>query len=145
MPEEQRFRVNAPEVVAETVADEAIVLNLGTGMYYSIKGDSVPLWHAISGGASAEEIAGAVCELTGENAEAASAAIIGFIASLEAEGLIVERNGEAEERRAVDLAGAGAGLLEPGFETYSDMRDLILLDPVHEVDERGWPHARPTP
>jgi hypothetical protein len=21
------------------------------------------------------------------------------------------------------------------------MQDIILLDPVHEVDERGWPHV----
>jgi len=25
------------------------------------------------------------------------------------------------------------------------MQDLILLDPVHEVDERGWPNASRQP
>jgi len=27
-------------------------------------------------------------------------------------------------------------------EKYTDMQDLVLLDPVHEVDERGWPHVQ---
>jgi hypothetical protein len=26
---------------------------------------------------------------------------------------------------------------------YSDMEDLIMLDPIHEVDESGWPHPKP--
>ena len=30
----------------------------------------------------------------------------------------------------------------PTLEKYTDMQDLVLLDPVHEVDERGWPHAQ---
>jgi hypothetical protein len=26
------------------------------------------------------------------------------------------------------------------LETYDDMADLLLLDPIHEVSEQGWPH-----
>jgi hypothetical protein len=32
---------------------------------------------------------------------------------------------------------------KPGLQKYSDMQDLLLLDPIHEVDEMGWPHALP--
>jgi hypothetical protein len=28
------------------------------------------------------------------------------------------------------------------LERYEDMQDLILLDPVHEVEEEGWPRAK---
>ena len=31
----------------------------------------------------------------------------------------------------------------PRLEKYTDMQDLVLLDPVHEVDEQGWPQQRP--
>ena len=27
----------------------------------------------------------------------------------------------------------------PTLEIFSDMQDILLLDPVHDVDERGWP------
>lgn len=28
---------------------------------------------------------------------------------------------------------------EPIFHKYTDMEDLLLLDPIHDVDETGWP------
>ncbi len=31
----------------------------------------------------------------------------------------------------------------PALETYTDMQELLLLDPIHDVDETGWPAARP--
>jgi hypothetical protein len=27
----------------------------------------------------------------------------------------------------------------PLLRKYTDMRDLLLLDPIHDVDEQGWP------
>jgi hypothetical protein len=29
---------------------------------------------------------------------------------------------------------------EPKLGKYTDMQELLLLDPVHEVDEAGWPN-----
>ena len=142
MADRPRFRLSSPQAVGETVDGEAIVVNLGTGTYYSMKGDSLVLWEAIAAGATVDEIAEVGAEMVGEPREAVAAVVDGFCASLAAEGLIVEREPTGEPP-AVDLSGAGRGLLEPSFETYADMQDLILLDPVHEVDERGWPHAQP--
>ncbi len=31
---------------------------------------------------------------------------------------------------------------EPTVHTYADMQDLLLLDPIHDVDETGWPNAK---
>ena len=31
----------------------------------------------------------------------------------------------------------------PSLEKYTDMQDLVLLDPVHEVDQTGWPRQQP--
>ena len=33
------------------------------------------------------------------------------------------------------------GFEAPILQKYTDMQDLLLLDPIHEVDEAGWPHA----
>jgi hypothetical protein len=138
-----RFRLNSPQVVAETIEDEAIVVNLSTGTYYSVKGDSILLWNAIVGGASVDEIAEVAAEMTQESRQTAAAAVDRFCESLVREGLVVERDAGDDTAAKVDLSGGGRGMLEPSFETYADMQDLILLDPVHEVDERGWPHVQP--
>jgi hypothetical protein len=31
----------------------------------------------------------------------------------------------------------------PVLQVYSDMQDLLLLDPIHEVDATGWPMPAP--
>jgi hypothetical protein len=31
----------------------------------------------------------------------------------------------------------------PALEKYTDMEELLLLDPIHEVDETGWPNIAP--
>jgi hypothetical protein len=36
--------------------------------------------------------------------------------------------------------GQGESYLQPSFEKYSDMQEMLLLDPIHEVSEAGWPH-----
>jgi hypothetical protein len=28
------------------------------------------------------------------------------------------------------------------FEKYTDMESLLLADPIHEVDEQGWPKLK---
>ena len=28
----------------------------------------------------------------------------------------------------------------PKLEKHSDMREFLLVDPIHHVDDRGWPH-----
>ena len=35
-------------------------------------------------------------------------------------------------------------LAAPVLNKYSDMQDLLLLDPIHDVDEEaGWPTNKP--
>jgi len=30
----------------------------------------------------------------------------------------------------------------PSLDKYDDLKDLLLLDPIHEVAETGWPTGR---
>ena len=41
---------------------------------------------------------------------------------------------------------AASGAYEkPVFQKYDDMQALLLIDPIHEVDDDGWPVANPAP
>jgi len=151
----RRFRLNSPSVISETLDaeavasdGEAIVVNLSTGIYYTIKGDGIHLWNAIIGGVSAEELVDLVAARTGATRDRCEEAVTNFYAELLEEDLIAMRNGDEAPPTSVGeaaLAGAGAGLLEPTLARHPDMQDLILLDPVHEVStDLGWPHADPS-
>lgn len=67
-----------------------------------------------------------------------------FLAELYAENLIVPLP------QAPSLQGTPATPVQklafqtPVIEKFTDMADLLLLDPIHEVDETaGWPRANP--
>ena len=36
--------------------------------------------------------------------------------------------------------GSASADVEPQLSSYTDMQELLLLDPIHEVDESGWPN-----
>lgn len=121
----QGYRVR-PEVVHETVDGEVVIIHLGTGVYYSIRGRGVGLWEGAAAGATADRLSRIAPD------EAAS-----FLGNLEAEGLI-ERISDGEDT----WRDNGEPVNEPPvLERFTDMEDLLLLDPVHEVDDQGWPHA----
>jgi hypothetical protein len=133
-----RYRINDPDVTAETFEDEVIVINLANGRYHSLRGTGAWLWHALTAGLGRSE---AIDRLLGANAADPDAAgqAAAFIDRLTAEELLIaapERAGGA----TAELQTPGA-FLAPLIETFNDMENLLAIDPIHEVDVRGWPHT----
>jgi Coenzyme PQQ synthesis protein D (PqqD) len=137
-----RFRVNDPNVIYETIEGEVILIDLATGTYYSLRDAGAAVWQALERGADEGEI-GAELERRYEGSpEEMREAVRRLLAELEREGLIRARDGEAEPAGGpapVD-GGARVPFRAPALEKHTDMQDLILLDPVHEVGAQGWPH-----
>jgi hypothetical protein len=139
-----RYRVNGPKVVGEVFDDEVVVVNFDDGTYYSLAQSGRDVWVALEGGSSIEEIVGLLKRryeaVDGEIDTAVSA----LIDELLAEGLIAatEEAAASGEERAADDA-ARSPFAAPVLTRYTDMQELLLLDPIHEVDETGWPQRRP--
>lgn len=135
--------MNSPHVISETVGGETIIVNLASGHYFNLQGTAVDVWQGLERGEAAENI---VLEL-GQRYEAQSGEIGAAVEKLladfvEAELIVAEANGAAEGRFVPsEEAGERVPFVAPSFTTFTDMQDIILLDPVHEVDARGWPHA----
>jgi hypothetical protein len=143
----KRYRVNSPRVMHETIEGEVIVVDLTTGTYYSLRAAGAEIWHALERGLPDDEIADAVAgRYEGASAEI-TAAVSEFLRDLSKEGLIEWGNGAGEASRRESSPPAQderprERFQPPILEKHTDMQDLILLDPVHEVDARGWPHAQ---
>jgi Coenzyme PQQ synthesis protein D (PqqD) len=144
MQAETRFRLNAPNVIAETIEGEAILVDLRTGNYYSIQGSGSQIWGALVQGVAAGRVAEEVAKAFSIERAEAEAAVSSLSEELEREGLIVPLDdGEGQEPSpSLQLSSNGQVFSAPVVEKYTDMQDLVLLDPVHEVDERGWPHVQ---
>jgi hypothetical protein len=139
-----RLRVPSARVAADVVDGEVVVINLDTGSYYSTDGAGCDAWVLLAAGASRTE----VIDSLAERYEAADGEIATYIDALVdrllAEGLMAPVTDDAsngvDEVRLPPIAGRVA-FTPADFIGYDDMKGLLLLDPVHEVDDRGWPHA----
>ena len=137
------YRVNSPQVISETVGGETIIVNLARGHYFSLQGTAVEVWQGLERGEAAETI---VLELE-QRYEAADGEIDTAVKKLledflAAELVVAEGNGTGSVAAASSQdVGERVPFVPPSFTTFTDMQDIILLDPVHEVDTQGWPHA----
>jgi hypothetical protein len=137
-------RVNAPQVIHEAIDGEVIIINLTSGNYYSLKGSGAEIWQLVQGVASAGEIVETLSSRYGQQAEIESS-VSDFLAHLEREGLTAPGDASARTATPTDAPtpGQAASFVPPSLEKFTDMQDLVLLDPVHEVDATGWPQTRP--
>ena len=145
-----RFRIKSPQVIHETIEGEAVIVNLETGHYYMLTGTGERIWAAIARDASVEDILVELSAAYENGDDHVEAPVTTFLDELAREGLIVPSHEQAEaSRHAGPLAppaGDRAPFTAPALQKFQDMKELILLDPVHEVHEDlGWPHPKPAP
>jgi hypothetical protein len=137
-----RYRVNSPLVINETIDGEAIMINLATGSYYSLDRVGGEVWALLEASLPVEDI---VVQL-GRRYHAVEddiwRGVEDLLQRLSSEELVVPCD-DSDPIGAASLEPAPTSrqpFRAPRLEKFTDMQDLILLDPVHEVDSRGWPH-----
>jgi hypothetical protein len=145
MAPDHSFECNAPDVVFENFGDEVIVLNLQSGNYYSLDPVGMLYWEYLSQGVHPSEIAAHVRSRYAGAAEASiDHDLEAFLLELETEGLVRP----SRTRRALAEATAASTILPPQYSRpvlskFEDVAEMLLLDPVHDVSEVGWPHPAP--
>lgn len=141
--EADRYRVNEPQIAHECVDGEVVIINLRTGDYYSCRDAAADAWTMLASGASEAEAVAALSRRAGAGTADVAADVAGFVAALRGEDLLVPAESAAIATQvAADSGATAVPYAAPVFEKFSDMADLILLDPVHDVSAEGWPHAR---
>jgi hypothetical protein len=111
--------------------DEIIVVDLGTGSYFSMHRAAAEIWRMIEAGpASAASIAAAF----GQQSSAVISEIQEFLGNLEAKGLLRAVNDPA------CAVTTSATYSLPVLEEFDELRELLLADIVHDADEAGWPN-----
>lgn len=134
----QSFRLNEPDVTFEGFDGEVLLINLANGNYYSLRGSAVGIWPWLLEGHTVSAMAGAVASLCDTPIATLETDIKAFVDQLLAQDLITPR----DDAPTSDIDTTTAKLdayASPSVEAYTDMQDLLLLDPIHEVDVTGWP------
>ena len=143
------IKVNDPQVVHETIDGETILLDLRTGMYYSMNPSGSALWDFLANTGDPQMAEEVLCEKDPEQKPVIHDSLTSFVARLLDEGLMVpdvhqtkEKNVD-EEKWKSGLRLAASPFEPPVMNKYEDMQHLLLLDPIHEVDNTGWPEPQP--
>ena len=143
-----RWQINSPTVVHEVIDGEAIMIHLGTGAYYSSDRVGTEIWKLVARNCSLAEILDAQESRHDGRADLQQvrASVRAFLDSLLADELI--RESETLSRRPEDDHPSSSPsrpqdpepFNPPRLEKYSALEDLLLADPIHDVETAGWPH-----
>lgn len=136
------FKINSPKVVQETIDGEVVIVHLEKGDYYSLMNSGATIWNGIETGMSQTEIVAKMEAIyEGDSAEIASS-VNNLIEELKAEEIIipVEKNGN--QITEITPVETKLKFEPPTLGKYTDMEELLALDPIHEVDDMGWPNAK---
>jgi hypothetical protein len=138
-----RYRNNFEDTSHERLDGETIVINLATGHYFSLSGPAADVFYLCCSGATLNEwwpqLAGSyLSEPTKEE-------VATFVTSLLAAGLVLEVKGPSFEPIGTEhtlpddfVRGVWTA---PVLEEFEDLQDLILVDPIHDTTNLGWPYV----
>lgn len=132
-----RYELNNPPVISEVIDGEVVAIDLDAGNYFSLRGPAVAVWSALLDGAAPRDIVAAAATPGAEPALADALEL--FVERLLADRLLRPRNDTGGAPVAVAPLQAWSRD-ELDYECFTDMQNLLGLDPIHEADDRlGWP------
>ena len=131
------YKLNDEKMFYDMADGQAIVINFTTGMYYGTSSLGSAVLDALLAGARVENICKAIQALPG-CPDDMPAQLDAFIGQLVEKEVIVPADG-TDAACAIDASALADGF-KLTVDEFAEVQDLILADPVHDVDvEQGWP------
>lgn len=137
-----RWVINSPSVISEILDGELVIMNRLSGKYHTSAGTGPLIWLCIERGMSRPAILKAMAGACSVGEDRIAPDLDAFVEELVSQGLICNATGEQVAAEPEPPALSRTAYEGPELSSYSDMQDLLLLDPIHDVSEEGWP-ARP--
>lgn len=128
-------------VVYERFGDETVIVNLETGCYYSVQNTADAIWTMAVNGRSRSEILKHVTAQCSSDTLECATATTAFLDELLNEKLL-DMTDVVRPTDGITLAFPHGAFIQPQLQKYTDMEELLQLDPIHEIDELGWPSAK---
>ncbi len=137
------FRLAGPDIVHDAIDDGIVVVNLTAGAYFTLDGVAREIWELLASGRSRGEITAELAHRYDGQPQQILDGVESFLGRLSEEGLIVAAGeGPPPEPSSVLERTDRKPFAAPVLVKYTDLEDLLTLDPIHEVDDSGWPHVK---
>jgi hypothetical protein len=133
-------------VISETLDGKVVMIDLGTGAYYSLGGSGAEIWGLIERRCDLEAAVSWLADSYPDDRDKVALHVTAFVEELRAEGLVGEAEAGSPTVAVPPVAASTsseARFEAPVLEKYTDMAHVIMTDPIHEADaDRGWPHLK---
>jgi len=139
----ESYVINNPKVVQEMIQGESVIVNLETGVSYSLTHSAAAIWHLIDEKANTIQIVDHLLSRYEGSREEIEEGLNEFLADLKKESLVEQ----ARANYAASLFDEGQEIWEspvqklpfeaPKLERYSEMRDSEIFDAMHEIEGEG--------
>lgn len=136
------YELNRSRAISEVIDDDAVVIDLESGCYFNMTGVSGYVWEKLMAGYSLDEIATAI-DVDALGLEQISSQLSEFIEILLSKTLLLVRSAEPVDLPLLEKKHFSEFTL--GVDEYTDMKEMLELDPIHDADEQvGWPKPKET-
>ncbi len=132
------YRIPQPRIVYEVLNNEVIAIDFNTGHYYALAHVAKQVWQLIEQQIPPHQIALLLANHYRREIDLVAGDVEQFFKQLLKEGLIEETD-SAPKDLAKGIEESNWDYEPPKLQEYTDVQDLLLLDPIHEVTEMGWP------
>jgi len=142
MTDNMRYAKFDNNILSDVFGEEVVLVNLDSGMYYSLRGSATQIWIRLFNQYSLIEILADLIQIYQVTENQLIADINLFVTQL-LELKIIKTATDAK-RKEIDFISKDV-LIDystPVVEIFSDMQEILLLDPVHDVDKSGWPISK---
>ncbi|GHV57727.1 hypothetical protein FACS1894182_07370 [Bacteroidia bacterium] len=132
------YSINKKKMFCDIADNFAIVINSETGIYYGINNFGTSVFEYLLRGSSPEAILDELNKLPGVPADIEQR-LAAFIEELKAKEIIIEGAETVKNEIAINPEFASADEFKLEVSEYADAQELLLADPIHDVDEElGW-------
>lgn len=141
------YKINQPKVINEVIEGETIIIDLESGHYYSLDSLGTEVWERLENSKPVKQIVSEFTSRFMSNGETIEKGVQAFIDRLLDESLIVKNGTQPDAPdEKVEASSTPKDLPQfspPQIQKFDDMQGLLLADPIHDVDESGWPNVKP--
>ena len=134
------YKLNEEKMFYDVADGVAVIIDFTTGIYYGFNSFGTAVIDAFLSGADEGKLAEALQKKDGCPADIRKT-IDDFSQKLKEKEILLTAEGAPAEAQINDeLLKEG---FVPEFDEFSEVQDLIMADPIHEVDaEQGWPTVK---
>jgi len=145
MTPETAFRINTVPFAHQVIDGEVVIVNVEDGTYYSLRDTAADVWALLASGAGVQKIVEALRARYDADLAEIRAGVEYLLRDLLEEGIVSpdpEATAEAGDALPEAAEATRTPFVRPALERFTDMKDLLLLDPIHEGGDTGWPIVR---